>query len=77
MRGRGKMLGVRIPLLFLLHVLGLVAQFPLYFHGSGIAQVIVYSVGVGGVALPFVIWLVFAFFFRKETSTKEKRRKVI
>ena len=45
------MLAIGIPLLFLLHVLDLVAQF------------VVYSIGVGGVAPPFVIWLVFAFFF--------------
>ena len=41
----------------------------MYFYGSGIAQFVVCSIGVGGVALPFIIWTVFAFFFRKETST--------
>jgi hypothetical protein len=58
-----------IPILFLLHVLDLVAHFPLYSHGSGIAQVIVYPIGVGGVALPFVIWFVFSYkaFFREAT----------
>ena len=59
-RKRIEMLAIGIPLLFLLHVLDLVAHFPMYFQGSGNAQVIVYSIGVGGVALPFVIW--FAFF---------------
>ena len=35
---RGKMLVIGIPLLFLLHVLDLVAHFPMYFYDSGIAQ---------------------------------------
>ena len=42
LRERGKMLAIGIPLLFLLHVLDLVAHFPMYFHGSGIAQFVVY-----------------------------------
>ncbi|MEA2075589.1 MAG: hypothetical protein U9O85_07655 [Euryarchaeota archaeon] len=57
MRKRCEMLAIGIPILFLLHVLDLVAHFPMYFHGSGIAQFVVYSIGVGGVALPFIIWL--------------------
>jgi len=66
LRRRIEMLAIGIPLLFLLHVLDLVAHFPMYFHGSGIAQLVVYSIGVGGVALPFVIWLVLSYnaFFR-------------
>ena len=64
---RIEMLAIGIPLLFLLHVLDLVAHFPMYFHGSGIAQLIVYSIGVGGVALPFVIWFIICYiaFFRE------------
>ena len=61
LRLRIEMLVIGIPLLFLLHVLDLVAHFPMYFQGSGIAQVIVYSIGVGGVALPFVIWFVICY----------------
>jgi hypothetical protein len=66
LRKRLEMLGLGLPLLFLLHVVDLVAHFPLYFHGSTLAQVIVYSIGVGGVALPFVIWFVlcYATFFK-------------
>ena len=72
LRGRGEMLGIGIPLLFLLHVLDLVAHFPMYFYGSEIARMMVYSIGVGGVALPFVIWAVFAFFFSKAFFFKER-----
>jgi hypothetical protein len=60
-RKRLEMLVLGLPLLFLLHVVDLVAHFPLYFHGSPLAQVIVYSIGVGGVALPFVIWFVIGY----------------
>ena len=66
LRQRLEMLGIGLPVLFLLHVIDLVAHFPLYFHGSQLAQMIVYSIGVGGVALPFLIWfmLCYASFFK-------------
>ena len=56
MRKRCEMLAMGIPLLFLLHVLDLVAHFPMYFYGSGLARMVVYSIGVAGVAAPFIIW---------------------
>jgi len=56
MRRRCEMLVMGIPLLFLLHVLDLVAHFPMYFYGSGLARMVVYSIGVAGVAAPFIIW---------------------
>jgi hypothetical protein len=56
LRERGEMLAIGIPLLFLLHVLDLVAHFPMYFPGSGLAWMVVYSIGVAGVAAPFIIW---------------------
>jgi hypothetical protein len=69
LRKRVEMLGLGLPLLFMLHVVDLVAHFPLYFHGSGIARVIVYSLGIGGVALPFIIWFAFyAELFRGSTA---------
>ena len=61
LKRRLEMLVIGIPILFLLHVLDLVAHFPMYFHGSGIAQFVVYSIGVGGVALPFIIWFVICY----------------
>ena len=69
LRQRLEMLAVGVPLLFLLHVIDLMAHFPLYFHGSKLAQVIVYSIGVGGVALPFLIWFVLCYtsFFKGKT----------
>jgi hypothetical protein len=56
MRRRCEMLAIGIPLLFFLHVLDLVAHFPMYFYGSGLARMVVYSIGVAGVAAPFIIW---------------------
>jgi hypothetical protein len=66
LRDRGEMLAIGVPILFLLHVLDLVAHFPMYFYGSEFAQFIVYSIGVGGVAMPFIIWVVLALFFRRD-----------
>ena len=56
MRKRCEMLAMGIPLLFFLHVLDLIAHFPMYFYGSGLARMVVYSIGVAGVAAPFIIW---------------------
>lgn len=55
---RTLLLAIGVPLLFLLHVLDLVAHFPMYFYGSEFARFVVYSIGVGGVAVPFIIWFV-------------------
>ena len=59
LKSRIEMLAVGIPLIFLLHVFDLVMHFPMYFYGSEIAKLVVYSIGVGNVAMPFVIWFVF------------------
>ncbi|MGC9445079.1 MAG: hypothetical protein ACP5E9_09180 [Candidatus Methanospirareceae archaeon] len=61
LRRRLELLGLGIPLLLLLHVVDLVAHFSLYFHGSKLAELVVYSIGVGGVALPFIIWFGFCY----------------
>jgi len=53
---RCEMLVIGVPILFLLHVLDLVAHFPMYFYGSELARMVVYSIGVAGVAAPFIIW---------------------
>ena len=51
---------------------------PGYFYGSEIAQMIVYSIGVGGVALSFVIWFVFSYkaFFREATLVGGGRLRI-
>ncbi len=71
LRERGEMLVIGVPLLFLLHVLDTVAHLPYFYEmlmqSPGFATLIAYSIGVGGVAMPFIIW--FALFFRKETCT--------
>ena len=55
---RVKMLAIGFPVLFSLHVLDIIAHFPMYFHDSEFARIIVYSLGVVGVAAPFIIWFV-------------------
>ena len=57
---RMKMLAIGIFLLFCLHVIDFVSHFPMYFHGSGIAEVVVVFMAVGEVAVPFVLWFVLA-----------------
>jgi len=61
LKSRIEMLAVGIPLIFLLHVFDLVAHFPMYFYDSEIAKFIVYSIGIGDVVLPFIIWFIFSY----------------
>ena len=68
LRRRIEMLVIGVPLLFLLHVLDIVAHLPYFYEilmqSPGFATLVVDSLGVIGVAMVFIIW--FAFFFRKE-----------
>jgi hypothetical protein len=57
---RMKMLAIGIFLLFCLHVTDFVSHFPMYFRGSGIAEIVVIFMAVGEVAVPFVLWFVLA-----------------
>jgi hypothetical protein len=57
---RIKMLAIGIFLLFCMHVVDFVSHFPWYFHGSGIAEIVVVFMAVGEVAVPFVLWFVLA-----------------
>jgi hypothetical protein len=57
---RMKMLAIGIFLLFCLHVTDFVSHFPMVFHGSGIAEIVVIFMAVGEVAVPFVLWFVLA-----------------
>ncbi len=63
-RKRLEMLAIGIPILFLLHILDLVAHFPMDVYGSKLAQMVVYSIGVSEVAVPFIIWFAIAVLFR-------------
>ena len=64
-RRRIEMLAIGVPILFLLHVLDLVAHYPyakeLEIQSPGFATLIVDFIGVAGVAIPFVIWFVICY----------------
>jgi hypothetical protein len=57
---RVKMLVIGMFLLFAMHVIDFVSHFPMYFSGSGIAEIVVIFMAVGEVAVPFVVWFVLA-----------------
>lgn len=68
---RLEMLAIGIPILFLLHVLDIVAHLPHfielhYLHRMGFATLVVDSLGVIGLAVVFGIWFVICYqeFFR-------------
>ena len=61
LKSRIEMLAVGVPLMFLLHVFDLVAHFPMYFYDSEIAKFIIYSIGIGDIVLPFIIWFIFSY----------------
>ncbi len=56
---RAKILIFGFPILFSLHVLDIVAHFPLHFYGSELAWFVVNSIGVASIAAPFIIWFIF------------------
>jgi hypothetical protein len=45
-----------LPLLFISHLVDLIAHFPLYSHGNIVAYFIVSSSGLLHLVLPFIIW---------------------
>ena len=57
---RVKMLAIGMFLLFAMHIIDFVSHFPMYFSGSGIAEIVVIFMAVGEVAVPFVLWFVLA-----------------
>ncbi len=69
LRRRLEMLAIGMPILFLLHVLDLVAHYPMDVYGSMLAQMVVYSIGVSGVAVPFIVWFAIAVSFRSAKRT--------
>jgi len=58
---RAKMLVIGMFLLFAMHIIDFVSHFPMYFSGSGIAEIVVIFMAVGKVAVPFVLWFVLAY----------------
>jgi hypothetical protein len=74
-RRRVEMLAIGVPILFLLHVLDIVAHLPYfielhYLHRLGFATLVVDSLGVIGLAVVFGIWFVICYqeFFRGEKA---------
>jgi hypothetical protein len=74
-RRRLEMLAIGVPILFLLHVLDIVAHLPYfielhYLHRLGFATLVVDSLGVIGLAVVFGIWFVICYqeFFRGEKA---------
>ena len=57
---RIKMLAIGMFLLFCMHIIDFVSHFPVYFHGSWIAEIIMTFMAVGEVAVPFVVWFILA-----------------
>lgn len=57
---RIKMLAIGTFLLFCMHIIDFVSHFPVYFHGSWIAEIIMIFMAVGEVAIPFVVWFILA-----------------
>jgi hypothetical protein len=80
LKRRGKMLMVGIPAIFFLHLIDFVSHIPMYFDRSEAAGLIVAFMGVGEVAVPFLIWFALAYreifpeMKEKEVKTKKKKK---
>ena len=55
------MLAIGVFVLFCMHVIDFVSHIPMYFSGSTIAEIVMVFIGVGGFAVPFVLWFVLAY----------------
>lgn len=55
----GKSLIFGLPVIFIFHVVNMVAHFPYYYNGSSFAQVVINSAGVINMGLPFLLWVLF------------------
>lgn len=75
---RLKILLIGLIMLFLIHVIDLVAHFPMYFNNSEFAAFIVYSIGVMGIAAPFLLWFAMSYreFFGLDERKTENKGKV-
>lgn len=73
------MLMVGLTLLFISHVVDLVAHFPAFLASSKPATVVVDSIGIVGASLPFLIWFAFSwqdvFGVRTPAEVEVKRKK--
>ena len=63
LRKRLEMLAIGIPILFLLHVIDILVRFPMYLDHSKFAEMVYVSIGIVGVAVPFIIWFAIAVSF--------------
>ena len=61
LKRKGKMLLIGMAVLFLLHLTNFVSHIPEYFDRSQLAHMIIESMGVGQVAVPFLIWFALAY----------------
>ncbi|NQE46803.1 hypothetical protein C5S31_12355 [ANME-1 cluster archaeon GoMg2] len=64
LKKRLEILAIGVPILFLLHVTDILVRFPMYIDHSKFAAMVYASIGIVGIAVPFIIWFVIAVSFR-------------
>jgi hypothetical protein len=67
-----KALGWGLPILFVFHVINLVAHFP-YYDGLSWARALISFSGITNMALPFILWIALTYDFVLESFIPKKR----
>ena len=57
---RLNMLIIGVFILFCIHITGFVSHFPIYIHGSKVAETVMVFIAVCNMAVPFVLWFILA-----------------
>lgn len=70
----GKVLSIGLPIIFLFHVIDLVAHFPFYYEGSSFARMIISLPAVTRMVIPFLLWFALTYDYVLRSFRKERRK---
>lgn len=70
----GKILLIGLPIIFLFHMVDLVAHFPLYYEGSSFANMIISLSAVTRMVIPFFLWFALTYEYILKSFRKQKKK---
>ena len=73
-RRMGKTILIGLPIIFLFHLIDLVAHFPLYYSGSAVANFLISLSAVTIMLIPFLIWFALSYDYVLDSFRMRKKR---
>lgn len=64
---------IGLPVLFIFHIINMLAHFPYYYKNSSFAEGIVYSSGIINMGLPFLLWFILCYDYVLKTLMYTKK----